>query len=418
MPNEQEQNAGEGGTPPPIRPLPPELTALIAAGEVVERPASVVKELLENALDAGAKAISVTVRDGGLSLIRVSDDGHGMPRADAPLAPQSFTTAKIRTPSDLHAIRTYGFRGEALSSIAAVARLEILTRAAGELEGTRVTAHGGEIAVAPAASPVGTSVTVSELFAAHPARRKFLKSPLRELELVQQTVIRYALAHPGVAFRLVADDRPRLTLPPGSALERLGAVFGRDVAAEMTPVAWEALDLRVRGYVSPPSLSRSRRDRQSFFVNRRPVRAGLLAVMLERPYAGRLPPGRYPLAVLHIEVEPAFVDVNVHPQKAEVRFSAERRIYTAVSQAVGEALAGFPASVDVAGAAGLVWPFEGVEQPFSLHEQPLPLTTPLRPLAQIHHTYLLAEWEGGVLVIDQHAAHEQVLYERLTAAPA
>lgn len=380
---------------------------------MVERPASLVKELLENALDAGAKAISVELRQGGLDLIRVSDDGHGLNRADARLAPQRFTTSKVAAAADLNAIRTLGFRGEALHSIAAVGRLEILTRQDGEIEGSRVTASGEAIDASPAASPVGTQVTVSHLFAATPARRKFLKSPLRESELSQQVVARYALAYPQVAFRLIADGRERLALPPGSALERVGAILGREVAGEMLGLDWAALDLRVRGFISRPSLARSRRSGQYFFVNGRPIRAGLLAVMLERPYAGLLPPGRFPLAVIHIEIEPGFVDVNAHPQKAEVRFSQERSVYGAVSQAVTQALLEFPRR-PAGGFEAFAWPFAGVEGAAAIRESRAGYEAGgLRPLAQLQHTYILAQSAEGLVIIDQHAAHEQILYQQL-----
>ena len=410
-----------------IKPLSPGLTALIAAGEVVERPASVVKELVENALDAGAQAISVDVREGGLAHLRVSDDGSGMSRTDTPLAVKAFTTSKISKPDDLGHIRTYGFRGEALNSIAAVAHLEILTRTQAELEGTHLRStpalnleSSPDLSVSPAASPVGTRVTISRLFEATPARRKFLKSPYRELELIQRVIERYALTDPKVAFRLLADDRSRLTLPPGSMLERIGALFGREVADAMLKVEWQAMDLRIWGYISHPEMARSRRDRQFFIVNGRPIRSGLLAVMLERPYAGRLPPGRHPLAVIHITVAPSFVDVNVHPQKAEVRFSRERSIYSALSQAIGEVLSEFPRLFEETG-ADFPWPFAGLpEMPPGeaslLRDQPsLYQVESLRPLAQIHHTYILAQAADSVLIIDQHAAHEQILYERCSS---
>jgi DNA mismatch repair protein MutL len=383
----------------------------------VERPASVVKELVENALDAEAKAVSVELRQGGLGLIRVSDDGQGMGREDARLAPQRFTTSKITTAADLAAIRSLGFRGEALSSITAVGQLEILTRQLEEVEGTRVRVTGDRIETEPAASPSGSQVTVTGLFATTPARRKFLKSPRRETELVQRTVARYALAYPHVAFRFSGDGRERLALPPGSALERVGAVLGREVAGEMLELAWEALDLRVRGFISRPSLARSRREGQYFFVNGRPVRAGLLAVMLERPYAGLLPPGSYPLAVIHLEISPAFVDVNVHPQKAEVRFSQERSVYGAVSRAVTAALQDFP-RLAVAGAADFVWPFASLGSPPSLHETGADYDTgELQPLAQLQQTYILAQSPAGLVIVDQHAAHEQILYQSLAVSP-
>ena len=221
----------------PIHILPVEVQRRIAAGEVIERPASVVKELIENAIDAGARAVSVEVRDGGLGMVRVSDDGCGMDRADAVLAVERFSTSKLSAPDDLDRIHTLGFRGEALSSIAAAAaRVEVLTRAGEALEGTRVCVEQGAAAMEPAvttepaASPVGASVTVHGLFAHLPARRRFLKSRMRETELIQETVARYALAYPRVAFRLLVDGRERLAVPPGTPLARIGAVLGRDVA--------------------------------------------------------------------------------------------------------------------------------------------------------------------------------------------
>jgi DNA mismatch repair protein MutL len=398
-----------------IHVLPPEVAERIAAGEVVERPASVVKELVENALDAGAKAVHVEVAGGGVGLVRVSDNGCGMARDDASLALERFSTSKVRTLADLDAIRTLGFRGEALAAIAAVARVTILTRTANELEGTRLTATGTGVGVEPAASPAGCSVAVSDLFYNTPARRKFLKSPLRETELCQQTVVRYALAYPEVAFKLTADGRERLVAPPASPLERAALAVGRETAGEMLPIAWEAGELRVRGFISSPAIGRSRRDRQYFAMNRRPIRSGLLAVMLERPYAGRLPPGRYPLAVVHIELDPTFVDINVHPRKAEVRFAQERSVYQAVSQAVGQALAPFPIQ-ETLGVPG--WPFpETPTAPARVGEGGVVYRVGGRAevMGQVRNTYIVARTFGGLLIVDQHAAHEAVLTERLLA---
>ncbi len=393
-----------------IYPLPPEVAERIAAGEVVERPASVVKELIENSLDAGATVISVEIRDGGLSLIRVSDDGCGISRADLPHALERFATSKVHSLADLEAITTLGFRGEALSSIAAVARLEVLTRTREELEGSRLRADG---VVEPAASPAGTSVTVRDLFYNTPARRKFLKSPMREGELVRQTVVRYALACPAVAFRLVVNGRESFVAPPASPLERIGAALGRDVAAEMVPISWEAADLRIEGYVSRPTLGRRDRQGQFFFINGRPVRSGLLAVMVERPYAGRLPPERRPLAVVHIRLDPRLVDVNVHPRKAEVRLSQERSVYGALTRAVEEALAPYPRQEE--GFPTLAWPFaEVAPEPEEVREARAEyMTGRLEPLGQLNNAYIVARGPEGLLIVDQHAAHEQVLFERL-----
>jgi DNA mismatch repair protein MutL len=398
-----------------IRILPPEVAGCIAAGEVVERPASVVKELVENALDAGAMAISVEVAGGGVGLVRVSDNGQGMTRADAPLALERFSTSKVRGLADLERITTLGFRGEALAAIAAVARVTILTRTGGELEGTRVSALGADRQVEPAASPTGCSVAVSDLFYNTPARRKFLKSPRRETELCQQTLVRYALAFPQVAFRLTIDGRERLVAPPASPLERVALAVGREAAGEMLSIAWQAGDLEVHGLVSSPAIGRSRRDRQFFFLNRRPIRSGLLAVMLERPYAGRLPPGRYPLAAIHIELDPALVDANVHPRKEEVRLAQERAIYQAMSQAVYAALTPFPLQ-ETLGVPG--WPFPETPAAPPLAAEggvPYEIGGRIEALGQVRNTYVVARTFDGLLIVDQHAAHETVLAERLLA---
>jgi DNA mismatch repair protein MutL len=398
-----------------IQVLPPEVAERIAAGEVVERPASVVKELMENALDAGARAVRVEVVGGGVDLVRVSDDGCGMGRADVPLALKRFSTSKVRSVADLEAIHTLGFRGEALAAIAAVARVAILTRTAEELEGTRLTAVRPEVTVEPAASPAGCSVAVSDLFYNTPARRKFLKSPQRETELCQQTVLRYALAFPQVAFSLAVDGRERLVAPPASLLERAALAVGREAAGEMLPISWEAGDLRVHGLIGSPAVGRGRRDRQFFALNRRPIRSGLLAVMLERPYAGRLPPGRYPLAVVNVELDPAWVEVNVHPRKAEVRFAQERAVYQAVSQAVSAALAPFPVQ-EMLGTPG--WPFPEVPlAPLLVAEERemYDVRGRVEALGQVHNTYIVAHAPDGLVVVDQHAAHEAILTERLLA---
>jgi DNA mismatch repair protein MutL len=391
----------------------------IAAGEVVERPASVVKELVENAIDAQAHAISVEIREGGLALIRVSDNGSGMSRADAPLAVERFATSKIATADDLNAVRTLGFRGEALPSIASMSQLDILTRTHDEIEGTRIRVENGEKRLEIAGAPVGTQVTVRNLFYNVPARRKFLKSPLRETELTLKSLMTYALAYPQIAFRLVVDGREAMNLPPSQGLERTGAVWGREVAAEMVELNTTSVDLSVHGVISRPTLARSSREWQMFYVNGRPIRSGLLAVMLERPYAGRLPPNRHPLAVINIDIDTRLVDTNVHPRKAEVRFYQERAIYGAVTQAVEQALRGFPLTIQP---SGTDWSFAHIPGEetlaLSLHEPGADYgfhAGPWRAVGQIHNTYLLAQSMEGLVIVDQHAAQEQVFYERLTS---
>ncbi|MBI1802793.1 MAG: DNA mismatch repair endonuclease MutL, partial [Chloroflexi bacterium] len=382
---------------PRIHILPKLVAERIAAGEVVERPASVVKELIENALDAGAGAIAVEAREGGTALIRVSDNGSGMSPVDAPLAVERFATSKIASENDLQRVKTLGFRGEALPAIASAAQLEIITRARDAIEGTRVLVVDGRAQSEVAGAPTGTQVAVRGLFYNTPARRKFLKSPFRESELIQKTVMQYALAYPLVAFRLTVDGRERLNIAAGSALERIGAVWGRETAQEMAAVDHTSLDLGVRGFISRPTLARAGREWQAFFVNGRPIRSGLLAVMLERPYAGRLPPGRHPLAVIHIEMDPQFIDVNVHPRKAEVRFYQERAIYGALTQAVEAAIREFPITIPF-GATD--WSFaraaETDSPPVALREPQADYQTgPWRAVGQIHRAYIVAESPDG-----------------------
>ncbi len=386
----------------------------IAAGEVVERPASIVKELVENAIDAGATAISVEIREGGLQMIRVGDNGSGMTRDDAELSVERFATSKITNERDLQTVRTLGFRGEALPSIAAVSQFEMLTRDKDNVQGTRIRIVDEKKELDVAGAPIGTLITARELFYNVPARKKFLKAPLRETELVTKVVSQYALAYPNIGFRLAVDGKDSLLAPPSSALERIGAVWSREAASEMIAVEYDSFDLKVRGFISKPSFARASRDWQNFFVNGRPIRSGLLAVMLERPYAGRLPPNRHPLAVIHIELDPQYVDVNVHPRKAEVRFMQERSIYGAVQQAVEHALRDFPITQN---ADGIEWPFANVpESSFgALRETQAEYRAGTwRALGQIHNTYLLAQTPDGFVIVDQHAAEEQIFFERLT----
>jgi DNA mismatch repair protein MutL len=385
----------------------------IAAGEVVERPASVVKELIENAIDAGATAISVEIREGGLQSIRVGDNGSGMTRDDAALAVERFATSKITSERDLQTVRTLGFRGEALPSIAAVSQFEMLTRAQKEIQGTRVRVVNGKTEIEIAGAPIGTLVTARELFYNVPARKKFLKAPLRETELVTKTVVTYALAYPNIGFRLLVDGKESLVAPASSLLERIGAVWSREAASEMMAVEYDSVDLRVRGLISKPSFARASREWQNFYVNGRPIRSGLLAVMLERPYAGRLPENRHPLAVIHIELDPQYVDVNVHPRKAEVRFFQERAIYGAVQQAVEHALRAFPYGTDAV--PFQEWPFANTpEATFPALREAQGESRAWRALAQLHNTYLLAQTSDGFAIVDQHAAQEQVFFEKLT----
>ncbi len=323
-----------------IRVLDEQVVNRIAAGEVVERPASAVKELIENSLDAGARRIEVEVEMGGRRLIRVRDDGIGMTREDALLALQRHATSKIQTDADLLRIQTMGFRGEALPSIAAVSRLELITRAFEEEIGTRVVATGGEIqSVEEVGAPIGTTVTVRDLFYNVPARLKFLKTVPTELGHILETVTRYAFAFPDVSFRLV-HERQELLFTPGNGdrLAAVAAIWGRETVRSMVEVDYERDGIHVYGLIAPPHQTRPTRQHQYFYVNLRPVRNKTLTAALDEAYRTLTPEKRYPACVLLVDMNPRLVDVNVHPAKIEVKFQREGEVFEAVVQAIRAAL--------------------------------------------------------------------------------
>jgi DNA mismatch repair protein MutL len=325
-----------------IRVLPPALAAQIAAGEVVERPASVVKELVENAIDAGASQVTVELRGGGIELVRVTDNGAGIPANEVELAFQHHATSKLQHSDQLDAIATLGFRGEALPSIAAVSRLTITTRTHQANTGYRLELDRGQKLRAGAQGcPPGTSVTVEDLFGNVPARRKFLRSAPAEAGRVQELVAHYALAFPEIRFQLSVEGRTGLSSPGnGRPAEALLAVYGAEVAAGMLEVHGEDPEAgyQVEGFASAPSLHRANRGYMTFFVNRRWVQNRLLAFAVEEAYHDLLPERRYPIAVLNLTLPYDQVDVNCHPAKREVRFHQERRVYAALQRAVRAAL--------------------------------------------------------------------------------
>lgn len=314
---------------------------LIAAGEVVERPASVVKELLENTIDAGATAVTVEIRSGGVALINVSDNGSGIAREDVPTAFLRHATSKVRTEQDLEAIGTLGFRGEALASIAAVARVELLTRTADELAGTRYRIEGGEeVALEDAGCPQGTTILVRDLFYNVPARMKFLKKDVSEGNAVAGVVERLALSHPEVSFRFVREGREELLTPgDGSARSCIYTVFGRDFANSLIETDYTLGGVRVRGFVCKPSAGRGNRTMQHFFINGRYVKTRTAMAALEQAYKGAMMVGKFPACVLYLELPPEAVDANVHPAKIEVRFTNEKPVFDAVYHGVKSALA-------------------------------------------------------------------------------
>lgn len=322
--------------------LPPQMANLIAAGEVVERPASVVKELVENAVDAGARHVFVEAEQAGIQRILVVDDGCGMSPQDAPLALERQATSKISNPEDLMHLQTLGFRGEALAAIASVAEVELTTREAGAAVGTRVVVHGGQLqACEPAASPVGTRVEVRQLFYQTPARLKFLKTLATERAHLERAATLQALAHPEVAIRLVVEGREIFsTSGKGMNTRLLGIAFGDEAAKRLIPFEATNVDFQVRGFVSPPDLSRSTRQQELFFVQHRPVVSPLLASALEEAYRGFLTVHSHPLALIEVFCDPVLCDPNVHPAKREVRISRSDDLARLLVEAVRRALAG------------------------------------------------------------------------------
>ena len=429
--------------------LPPEVASQIAAGEVIERPASVVKELLENALDAGARHITVRIDGAGRRLIEVADDGSGIPADQVLLAVARHATSKLQSADDLFHISTLGFRGEALASIGSVARLTITSRIPAVDAGAQLFMEGGQAGgVLPVGAPQGTVIRVEDLFFNVPARLKFLKSDTTEKRHIDELVTRYALAYPLVRFHLFQDDRPSLmTSGNGDQREVLATLYGVDIARQMLEVISAEDELRVSGFISPIHLTRSNRREIQFFVNGRPIHDQSLTTALVQAYHTLLMVGRYPLAVLFLDLPPEVVDVNVHPAKAEVRFRDADAVFRGVQRATRRALLsatpvpglssalnwGQPASHlgSLPGnTPGLDWQFAGdppvggephqvepgqlVTTSDGLHQPALagariPL---LRLVGQIAASYLVAEGPDGLYLIDQHAAHERVLFER------
>lgn len=325
---------------PKINLLGPEVSELIAAGEVVDRPASVIKELVENAIDAGATRVTVEIRRGGVTFLKVSDNGCGILREDVRNAFVRHATSKIKTADDLDSIFTLGFRGEALASIAAVSRIELITRTDGDISGTHYRAEGGrETLFADIGCPVGTSIAVEDLFYNTPARMKFLKKDLSEGNAVAGLIDRLALGNPSVAFTFLRDGVKKLQTPgDGNLLTAIRLILGTEVAAGMLPCGFSRDGIEVSGFLSKPSVSRASRSLQSFYINSRCIRSKTLVSALEEAYRNRLMGGRFPACVLNLSMDAANLDVNVHPAKLEVRFSDERRVFGAVYAACVSAL--------------------------------------------------------------------------------
>jgi DNA mismatch repair protein MutL len=421
----------------PIKVLEPKVISQIAAGEVVERPASVVKELVENSLDAGATQISIEVRGGGVSLIRVVDNGSGIPVDEVELAFGRYATSKITGLSDLESSLSLGFRGEALASIAAVAEVELTTCAAEEPTGAYLALRGGEVASRSSRgrSP-GTTVSVSSLFRQVPARLKFLKSSATEASHIANIVSRYALAFPEVRFSLSLDGRVTLRTPgSGQLADSVAEVYGLEVARNMLEIKTQAWHggagdsaLTVSGMVGSPKIRRASRDYLSIFVNRRWVRHRALAWAVEEAYHGLLMTGKHPVAVINLAISPQEIDVNVHPTKTEVKFRDEPAVFGAVQRAVRQTLVELaPVSriEEVAGRPAVspasrpsLWPqavTRGgvVSTPAEASPTPARSLPVLRVVGQLLASYIIAEGPGGLYLIDQHAAHERILFEQI-----
>ena len=457
----------------PIQLLRPEVSSRIAAGEVIERPASAVKELVENSLDAGASRIQIEIRSGGIEYIRVTDDGVGISAEQVELAFQRFATSKLSEADDLESVSTLGFRGEALPSIASVALVEMRTRAHDEDSGTRIEIDDGKIlSFSSAGLPVGTTLIVRNLFRNFPVRRKFLRSPTSEHTRIQAVVSHYAMAYPEVAFELRADrGRPFTTAGSGDLRDAVSSVHGRRVAEAMLEVHSDNdnAEPSVTGLTGPPTLDRANRTYISLFVNRRWVQNRSISYAIEQSYHGFMAERRYPVAVLNISVPYDDVDVNAHPAKAEIRFKRENQVFGTVQRAVRKTLTDHAPVPEIShravsrsdvpkysqrtqpGNPSAFWPTAPFNPSRGAHGgpgssphprhttdlgdfltphdpsesvAPPPSVTPgkalpvLRVLGQIRSTYVIAEGPDGMYMIDQHAAHERVMFEKVRSQAA
>jgi DNA mismatch repair protein MutL len=447
-----------------IKILPDHVINKIAAGEVVERPASVVKELIENSIDAGATEIYIDIEQAGRRLIRITDNGSGMSNGDARIAFERHATSKITSDRDLEAVRTMGFRGEALSSIASVAQVRMLTAERGASSGTLIEIEGGTVkTVSDAAAPQGTSLEISHLFYNTPARLKFLKSPATEFSHILTAVSRQAMAHPSIRFRLTHNKKPVLDLPPSmNAQERAFQLYGNEISENLIEFSGGRDAVRIQGLLGRPGYTRADKTYQDFYVNHRAVKNPSLTHALYSAFGDMLMRDRHPLGFIFIEIDPALVDVNVHPAKAEVRFRNQSQIHDLVrdvirdglrrggkvapgtaadsitaADGVKEALSDYfksqsgPAIVSEErhsssffgrrksdSAAVLPHDDAGFSVPpeaYPARQEQFPGGSPhdLFPLAQIHDSFIIAQSGEGMAIIDQHAAHERVLFEKL-----
>ena len=422
----------------PIKVLPPDLASKIAAGEVIERPASVVKELLENSLDAGASSITVEIKGGGSEEVRVIDDGAGIPSDEVHLAFLRHATSKLASPEDLEAVATLGFRGEALPSIAAVSHLSLTSRTPQSDAGHEIQIKWGQLVRdGSRGSPPGTNIRVSGLFENLPARKKFLRTPGTESGRVQDLVTRYALAFPSVRFQLTSEGRRLLSTPgSGNPRETCLALYGKEVAEGMLEIEGEDPEsgYMVKGLISPPHIHRANRNYISLFVNQRWIQSRMLGFALEESYHGLLPVKRYPIGAINLSVPYGDVDVNSHPSKREVRFHHEGAVFRTLQRTVRGALVADSPVRSIqspSGAQTLQGPAGFESSSFfprgafggrqtALAGGPPDAAAPIQPapalkvVGQVKATYIVAEGPDGMYLVDQHAAHERVLFDQIT----
>lgn len=413
---------------PTIRILPRQLVAQIAAGEVVERPASAVKELIENSLDAGATQIAITLEDAGTKKIIITDNGHGMNRENISLAAMEHATSKIESFDDLLSIGTLGFRGEALASIAAVSRLTILSKTANDKIGNQIVAEHGIIGEPmPAGSPTGTTVIVETLFAHTPARKKYLKTLPTEMRHIMDAITLAAIAHPEVSFTLTHNGKRILELPAEHARDaRIRAVLGADIAQHLIPLARTSPHLAIEGYVGKPQIASTRKDMQFVFVNGRPVTNALVIDAVRAAYGSLIEPKAHPVCILFLTLPLESVDVNIHPRKETVDFKNGRAIAEVITRTVERELTKNDLTYTIRDESetSLTLRDRGMDgytasalkhavTPWKVNQATAEREA---EILQIHNVYLLAETPSGMLLIDQHAAHERILYEQFKAA--
>lgn len=434
-----------------IAALPDTLISQIAAGEVVERPASVVKEVLENAIDAGSRAITIRLEEGGTQRISIQDDGQGIAHQELTLAVQRHATSKIKSLSDLESVASLGFRGEALASIASVSRLSITTKTAADDHAWQISVNGGQTvgSINPSSGPLGTTIDVQDLYFNTPARRKFLKSAATELGHCLDVIRRIALSRPDIAFAIWHNGKVTERWTSGNIEQRVDAILGEEFHASRIPIESLSGSLTLRGYISKPTASRARADQQFSFINGRFVRDKVIQHAIRSAYQDVLHGDRQPMVVLSLETDPTLVDVNVHPAKTEVRFRESGAVHQFIYKAIQHALGTSGGSRLQQAAVPETQPFAHTNLPAptwsnSVSNQHLPLTSgtkanldsffsktdtshlstfepsseqadlPLgHAIAQIHGIYILAQNKHGLVLIDMHAAHERVLYEKL-----